>query len=495
MATVIFTLNGMETKIQCKTKDKMKDIIDKFKIKAQSDFKEAHFLYGGKQVNFNLTFLEQANSMDKKRKEMNVLVYTNNETKDNNEGLVKSKEVICPECKENCLIDINNYKIKFYFCKNRHIIDNISLKDFKNNKNIDENKIKCNNCNNTKYNSYNKQFYKCLKCKINLCPLCNQQHNKTNKDHVIIDYDNKNYICFNHNDFYISYCSYCKMNLCMKCEMKHDKKHEIINFKNIFTDEDELKKDLTKFKEKLNTFNKRIKELIDILNNVSENMNNYYNIIYDILYNYNIRQRNYEVLKNIDSIKKFIQLKDINDLINENNNNYIKKFDIIYDIYKKINSDCINEQVDYQTNNNNNDYNINNNNKNIIHKNIPPPPPLSSNIPIVPIKKVEKKQMKIENNKTKKPLTMEEEIANFKFNKKSEIKKGDNSKTKKPLTMEEEIANFKFKKKPETKKEDNSKNNFLVNELSKAIRIRRRKVLNGEMAEESEDSEDFDDWD
>ena len=99
---------------------------------------------------------------------------------------------------------------------------------------INEQEIKCNMCNNSKYNSYNKQFYFCLKCKINLCPLCNQKHN----NHGTIDYNNKNYICLKHNDFYISYCEKCKLNLCMKCEMKHNNAHNIINFKSIFPDED-----------------------------------------------------------------------------------------------------------------------------------------------------------------------------------------------------------------------------------------------------------------
>ena len=35
----------------------------------------------------------------------------------------------CPECGEICRIKINDYKIKLYECKNKHEIDNISLKE------------------------------------------------------------------------------------------------------------------------------------------------------------------------------------------------------------------------------------------------------------------------------------------------------------------------------------------------------------------------------
>ena len=127
-----------------------------------------------------------------------------------------------------------------YQCKNGHSFENLSFKEFNDYQNINENKIKCHNCNNTKYNSYNKKFYRCLTCKINLCPLCNQKH-YTN--HEIIDYNSKNYICPNHKDFYVSYCNNCKINLCIKCEQKHNNFHEIINYRNILPDEDEIKKE------------------------------------------------------------------------------------------------------------------------------------------------------------------------------------------------------------------------------------------------------------
>jgi hypothetical protein len=266
MATVIFLLNGFPTRIQCLINEKMRDIINRFNEKLKINMNKAQYLYGGNQVNLELTFYQQASNIDKQRKEMNILVYINESIISNNQSIIKSKEIICPKCKENCLISFDNYQIKLYNCKNGHEIKNISFKDFNNSQYINENEIKCNNCNNTKYKSYNKQFYKCLNCNINLCPLCNQKHDKS---HEIIDYNNINYICSYHKDFYVSYCRECKMNLCMKCEMKHNNNHIIINYKNILPDEDEIKKELKIFKDKIDKLQETFKEVINMLNKIT----------------------------------------------------------------------------------------------------------------------------------------------------------------------------------------------------------------------------------
>ena len=41
------------------------------------------------------------------------------------------------------------------------------------------------------------------------------------------------------------------------------------------------------------------------------------NLMRNILYNYKSRQRNYEILTNVNSIKNFIKLNDIDNIINE----------------------------------------------------------------------------------------------------------------------------------------------------------------------------------
>ena len=78
MAKVIFLFEGKETHIQCLQEDKMIDICNKYSSKINININSLYFLYNGGNINFSSTFKEQANSMDKKRNIMNILVFHNN---------------------------------------------------------------------------------------------------------------------------------------------------------------------------------------------------------------------------------------------------------------------------------------------------------------------------------------------------------------------------------------------------------------------------------
>ena len=110
---------------------------------------------------------------------MNILVSDIDSTTQS-ERLIKSKDIQCPNCGELCQLDFNNFKIVLNNCKNMH--ENIlSLYDFKNTQNINENKIKCDKCNNIKAETYKNKLYIFGTCNINICPLCNESHNKKHK--------------------------------------------------------------------------------------------------------------------------------------------------------------------------------------------------------------------------------------------------------------------------------------------------------------------------
>ena len=204
MVEIEFIFNNIKTIIQCDINGTMEDICKRYANKIQKDFKTIYFVYNGKNLNKELlkSFIQIANKIDKERKKMNLLVYEINIKKENK--LIKSKDIICPECGENIRMKINsNYEINLFDCKNGHNI-NISLKEFEKSQYIDESKIICDKCKeNNKLNVYMKIFYKCNKCKMNLCPLCKSNHDDS---HNIIKYDLKNYICEIHNEIYISYC-------------------------------------------------------------------------------------------------------------------------------------------------------------------------------------------------------------------------------------------------------------------------------------------------
>ena len=74
-ANVIFTLEGQNLTIQCSKTDKMREICQRFAIKAEKNINSLLFLYGGNQLNLDLTFDEQATSLDKTNNEMKVLAY------------------------------------------------------------------------------------------------------------------------------------------------------------------------------------------------------------------------------------------------------------------------------------------------------------------------------------------------------------------------------------------------------------------------------------
>ena len=186
-----------------------------------------YILYNGDKINEELTFSQQATEKDNERKKMNVLVYDKEkeENRKNIGYLVKSKEIICPECNENILINFKNYKINLCECRNGHIKNNILFEEFENNQKIDLSKIKCDKCKEKNINNiYNNEFYICNSCEMNLCQLCKSNHNQ---NHYIIKYKDKNYICKKDNDNYIKYCKECNENICMLCENNHNN-HDVI---------------------------------------------------------------------------------------------------------------------------------------------------------------------------------------------------------------------------------------------------------------------------
>ena len=87
-------------------------------------------------------------------------------------------------------------------------IENILLEKYENTQEIDISKIICNICKiNNKGHTFNNNFFVCNTCKENICPLCKSKHDK---EHKIINYEQKDYICDMHNELYIKYCTTCK---------------------------------------------------------------------------------------------------------------------------------------------------------------------------------------------------------------------------------------------------------------------------------------------
>ena len=139
MIEVLFIYEGQLIIILCNIDYKMKDLINKFKNIMKIEDNSLCYIYNGNKINeeFKLSQIVE----DINIKKINILVYKNKKD-DKDEKEVMSNEIICPECKENILINIKDYKINLFECKNGHKVDNILLNEYENLQKIDLSKIK-----------------------------------------------------------------------------------------------------------------------------------------------------------------------------------------------------------------------------------------------------------------------------------------------------------------------------------------------------------------
>ena len=250
MIQIDFFYNGQKINIQSNLNEKTREIFRKFLIKAQIENKSVYYLYQGNMIDkeSELELEKIIGQKDKNSNKMNIIVNQIEEINKNN-NLIKSKFIICPECKEKTFIKIEDYRIELYNCKNNHKINDIILEKYEQTQLIDISNIKCDECKeNNKSNTFNNEFFKCISCQKNLCPLCRYKHNK---EHNIIDYDLKDKICNIHKESFISYCNQCKQNICLSCINKH-KGHEYISFIDIIPDIDKINNEKNELRKLIN---------------------------------------------------------------------------------------------------------------------------------------------------------------------------------------------------------------------------------------------------
>ena len=165
---------------------------------------------------------------------------------------------------------------------------------------------------------------------MNLCPLCLSSHDKS---HNTINHDNRNYVCDKHNENYISYCKKCRKNICMLCDKEHNN-HDIIAFGKLIPDIVNLNIKLKQFQEKINEFKNTIKDIVDKLHKIEDNLDIYYQINYEIISSYDSKKLNYEILQSFNEITindTYEELSKIN-----NDTNIYNKLKSIFDIYDKM---------------------------------------------------------------------------------------------------------------------------------------------------------------
>ena len=333
MSQIDFIYNNSKTIIQCQGEDKLENIIERFLAKIQKKKDSIYFIYNGEKLEVELTFNEVANSLGKNNNVMTVLAFDHLVEKDKTSFLIKSKNIICPECNEDAHISINEFKIRLYDCANHHNIENIKLNEFEKTQYINQSKIICDSCRiKNKSETFQNKFFKCFNCKLNLCPLCRVSHNKS---HYIFDYEDKDFYCKNHSEAYVYYCKFCKIDICSLCENQH-LDHEKISYGSIMPDIEESKKELESLNIRISKAKKDIEDIISKLNKLTQNLDIYFKIYSDIINNFDIRKRNYSTLQNIIDIRKYNSkfMINISEIINDKN---IKtKFNDLMEMMNKI---------------------------------------------------------------------------------------------------------------------------------------------------------------
>ena len=231
-----FVSNNDEVIIKCKRKEKMEEIFNKYKKQTKKENRNLEFLYDGKKLDGGLK-LENVKILDNQiiivRDKIQIKSSLSPAPLSGIKEIKHSKDIICPICKESCIISFHGYKFTLNNCNiKEHNTENKLLSDYDKTQIIEEKKL-CNQCLNKNSNLNNNKFYHCLTCKMNLCPLCKANHDD---NHIIVDQRLVNYKCKPHGKSYISYCELCEINLCNLCKNEHNIMHNIIDY-------DELKPD------------------------------------------------------------------------------------------------------------------------------------------------------------------------------------------------------------------------------------------------------------
>ena len=342
-----FQFNGLKTIINSNKDAKMKEICQKFCMNSNTSLDEVLFLYNGKVLKdeLELTIQEVSNKDDDVRNKMSIIVQEikneENIIQKEKTKLIKSKNVVCPQCGELGKISIENYTFEISKCKNSHK-SSIKVNELSNKLFVDISKIICDDCRIKESEVGQNNFFRCNSCQKNLCSSCKSKHNK---EHIIIKHDEKNFICESHNEKYISYCKRCNKNLCKVCLNEHNKL-DILDFSNILADNEinnnDLKKNLDNVKENIERIKIRWKIFSAKFQEVIYYFEDYYNFYNHILSNYDINNIRYETLDNIIYLKNSSIIKDIDEL---NNSNDLKFLNDILNIHYNITTPNINEII------------------------------------------------------------------------------------------------------------------------------------------------------
>ena len=250
--------------------------------------------------------------------------------------LLGKKDIIrCSKCPFIPLIEIrekNNDIIILSTCQNNHKEEKL-LKSFI--EQIKNQKINSNLCNECQKKENKIPMNYCIKCNLNICDKCKNNHNNS---HQLILLRDINSTCPKHLRRFFGFCKTCNYNICTYCLEEHEshnieqlskkliEEEEIIRYKKLIKTAENHLSNIQKF------FNTLINELEKTIENLQKNFKLFeeYNLLEikfakDIISNYeyecSLKNYNYQIIMNVRNNLKFSFTE-----IPKSENTFIKAF-------------------------------------------------------------------------------------------------------------------------------------------------------------------------
>ena len=299
---IIFIFEEKKEVIECYKSDLYLEVKEIFKRRIKIDINNnIQFYFKGNKIDLNNNILMQK-LIDKEReiKIIGISLKKNiekNASKNNKEKKIKGN-IICKQCleeynlKNDCLINFENYKIYLSDCNKGHKQSDLLLEEFDLKQFINEN--------DSNENNYKSSIHQ--------------------------------------NAIFCSLCIKCKENLCFVCENNHIHKDDIISFNKILFKNDEyidnLNKKMIELRNKLDKLIDEIDKIKYILDYEINNIEKYFTLVSTIINNYDINKRKYSMIQNIKQINLDYIIKDVENIIKTKNLN--EKFNQILSIYNKM---------------------------------------------------------------------------------------------------------------------------------------------------------------